>query len=145
MQTTQGWKGSEIEHKWERLGVKPGIGIRLARDLSTWAKKEKDAASSKSSLPPGPPLLPVPEKPIQIQRPARISYVLEKLAKKSRLALAQDETECSQETEEKEEDFNERDEFETEDEEASVEEVKENVEVDDDETESESDDLEELT
>lgn len=83
LQIIQGWKSSENEHKWKHLEVKPGIGICLACNLSIWAKKEKDAALSKSSF----PFVPIPEKPIQLQRPARISYVLEKLAEKSRLAL----------------------------------------------------------
>lgn len=61
--------------------MKPGIGICLTCNLSIWAKKEKDAALSKSSF----PFVPIPEK---LQRPARISYILEKLAEKSRLALA---------------------------------------------------------
>lgn len=72
----------------------------------------------------------------------QISYILEKLTEKSRMALVQDETKCSYKIEEKKEDFCERDEFETEDEKTSIEEVKENLEIDDNKTELESDNLE---
>lgn len=93
MQTIQRWKDSENEHKWKRFGVKSKIRICLTCNLSRLVKKEREAFSSKSFLPS------FPEKPIQLQWPVRINYVLEELMKKSR--LAKDVTEYYQETEEK--------------------------------------------
>lgn len=45
LQTIQEWKGIDNEAQWERLGIEPGIGIRLARDLSSWAKGNKHEIS----------------------------------------------------------------------------------------------------
>lgn len=139
LQTIQGWKGSKNENKWERLKIEPGIGIRLARDLSTWAKKEKSNAPTNSFS-----ISPPSKNPMQQQRPPRISHVLEKLAKKTTLAVTEERTDSIREEEEEEdkEDFGEKDEFESADEDAGIDEEDEDV-IDDNETESESDSSEE--
>lgn len=84
LQTIQKWKGVENEKKWERLNIKPGIGIRLARDLKSWAKTDSIATRiSKSVSSHSPP-------PVNQQQPPRISQVMKKLEEKSRLAAMEE-------------------------------------------------------
>lgn len=75
LQTIQEWKGSVNEAKWERLGIKPGIGILLPRDLISWAKERKKENTPNLHYIPLPP-----PAQMRLQRPPRISQVLEKLA-----------------------------------------------------------------
>lgn len=82
------------EDKWEKLGIEPGIGIQIARDLSKWAKLSSkimpDPPTSPREICLPPKKLPVVTKhPVLSKTPAiiitpqrlpTISRVLAKLA-----------------------------------------------------------------
>lgn len=118
LQTIQGWKGLDHEDKWEKLGIEPGIGIRIARDLSKWAKLSSKIVPDYPTFPreisPPPKKLPVVTKhPVPSKTPATIitpqrssptiSRVLAKLATRyedDKVASTEQELDSVEETDE---------------------------------------------
>lgn len=50
--TVQQWKGIENEHRWEKLDIPPGIGIRMVCDVRRFAREPEQARSSGKKNPP---------------------------------------------------------------------------------------------
>ena len=44
-QHIQKWKGDDFEHKWEKLGIEPGIGRELADNVGAFGRRKKSARS----------------------------------------------------------------------------------------------------
>lgn len=51
-QHIQKWKGDDFEHKWEKLGIEPGIGRKLADNVGAFARKKKPAHAVTHMPPP---------------------------------------------------------------------------------------------
>ena len=49
LQTIQQWKCTAYEEKWEKTGIEPGIGIRLAHHVSKFARQLKQQSSEHDS------------------------------------------------------------------------------------------------
>ena len=51
-QHIQKWKGDDFEYKWEKLGIKPGIGRELADNVGAFARRKKPAHAVTHMPPP---------------------------------------------------------------------------------------------
>lgn len=114
LQIIQQWKGVTYESKWEQLGIEPGIGIRIARDLSTWAKLPKkigpstpisqDHQTKNTSLFTSSTRQNT-SNTSQLQQPPTISRVLAKLAEQKQISTRSLESESEFEETEEDLDF----------------------------------------
>lgn len=53
----QKWKGENFEHKWEKLGIEPGIGRDLADNIGAFGRRKKPARVLPSGHSPRSPTI----------------------------------------------------------------------------------------